>query len=61
MYKISFNSKDLESLRSFILDGDLVQTMNNAGCSFSAMAVALQTLMDKVEELEKELLNKESE
>ena len=61
MNEVVFNSEVLESLRFFIYNGDLIQAMNDANCSFSAMAMALQTLMDKVKELEKELSNKESE
>ena len=52
---------DLKSLTSFVNNGKFVQAMTDAGCTFPAMALALQTLTEKIKEVEEVLLNEEDE
>lgn len=59
METIGIGVNDLKTLSSFVNDGKIVQAMNDAGCTFSAMVLALQTLTEKIEEVEKVLLNEE--
>ena len=59
--EIGIEKQDLITLSSFVNDGKFFKAMNDAGCTFSAMALALQTLTEKIKEVEKVLLNKEVE
>ena len=59
--EIGIEKQDLKTLSSFVNDGKFVQAMNDYGCTFSAMALALQTLTEKIKEVENVLLNEEVE
>ena len=59
--EIGIEKQDFKTLSSFANDGKFVQAMNDAGCTFPAMALALQTLTEKIKEVEKVLLNEEVE
>lgn len=47
---IEISQRDIKDIEFFI-ENYLVNSMNKSGVSFSAMAVMLQTMLDKVEEL----------
>lgn len=47
---IEISQRDVADIEFFI-ENYLVNSMNENGVSFSAMAVMLQTMLDKVEEL----------
>lgn len=59
--EIENEKQDLKTLSSFVNDGKFIQVMNDYGYTFSAMALALQTLTEKIKEVEKVLLNEEVE
>lgn len=59
--EIEIEKQDLKTLSSFVNDGKFVKVMNDYGCTFSAMALALQTLTEKIKEVEKVFLNEEVE
>lgn len=59
METIKIGVNNLKTLSSFVNDEKIVQAMNDAGCTFPAMALALQTLTEKIKEVEKVLLNEE--
>lgn len=61
METIEIGVNDLKSLSSFVNDGKFVKAMNASGCTFPAMVLALQTLAEKIKEVEKILLNEENE
>lgn len=47
---IEISQRDIKDIEFFI-ENYLVNSMNESGMSFSAMAVILQTVLDKVKEL----------
>jgi hypothetical protein len=57
MFSVDINMKDVIAVREFLESDDchLVEDMNEAGLEFSAMALVIQAITDKLNEVEKEL------
>ena len=57
MFSIDVDMNDVIAIREFLESDEchLVQDMNRAGLEFSAMALVIQAIADKLNEVEKEL------
>ena len=50
--EIEVTKKELEEVKKYASGGELVKNMNNNGLSVSAMALILDTLFTKIDEIE---------
>lgn len=57
MFSVDVDMNDVIAIREFLESDDchLVEDMNKAGLEFSAMALVIQAIADKCNEVEKEL------
>lgn len=60
MFEISVDEKDVASLE-FYIENYFISSMNNAGVTFPAMALALETLTNAIEEVRKYYENGDKE
>ena len=57
MFNVDIDMNDVIAIREFLESDEckFVQNMTNAGLKFSAMALVIQAIEDKLNEVEKEL------
>jgi uncharacterized protein (UPF0305 family) len=57
MFNVDIDMNDVIAIREFLESDEceFVQNMNQAGLEFSAMALVIQAINDKLNEVEKEL------
>ena len=60
MFEISVDEKDVASLEYYV-ENYLIGSMNNAGVTFPAMALALETLTNAIKEVRKYYENGDKE
>lgn len=61
MFSTIVDIKDIQNIREFLESEDcrFVDNMNRAGLSFGAMALVIQAIEDKCNEVEKELIKED--
>ena len=55
MFDIIVNKNDIKSIRDYMENKGLVGHMNNAGLTYSAMAVVLEAIRKECDRIEKEM------
>ena len=55
MFSVTIDKKDIESIRDYMENKGLVSHMNNAGLTYSAMALILEAIGRECDRIEKEL------
>ncbi len=55
MFNVIVDKKDIESVRDYMENKGLVNHMNNAGLTYSAMVVILEAIRKECDRIEKEL------
>ena len=55
MFSVVIDKKDIESVRDYMENKGLVSHMNNAGLTYSAMALILEAIKRECDRIEKEL------
>ena len=51
---MSISERDIRDIKDYINSGKLIKNMNENGLSFESMAIILQTVMEKCDEIIKE-------
>ena len=55
MFNVIIDKKDIESIKDYMENKGLVSHMNNAGLTYSAMALILEAIRRECDKIEKEL------